>query len=339
MLVCWGAPAAAQTGPSQPFVFDWGGVQLKPGGFFELIGLTRSATTPDTINTHFGAIPLIDTPAESVLSPNHSRLLLRADAPAGPVALTMYLESDFLNPNAGQSPYRWRQYWGAARWGKWELMGGRAWSLLRPNRTGVESDTGLMNTLVVEPAYHVGLVGTRNRQFRLSRAMGDYHAVLAWETAGQFLAKATVDKRFGHVEAAAIAGRGSQRGVSAAATLKVSGRVRFVTQEYWSKAAAYEALGVVPARVNGGSALEGIEVAASRHVDVYSYAGWVYATRSVGNRVVREYTAGGDYRIPAPSIHGAAISPLQVSRMDRGLWTGQSGVMTYAMYRFRYSFN
>jgi hypothetical protein len=316
-----------------------GGIHLKPGAFLELIGLTRTATTPDTISTHFGAIPLGDTSAESLWSARHSRLWLRGDRQAGPVALTFYLESDFLNPNLNQNPYRWRQYWGAARWGNWEISGGKEWSLLRPNRKGVQSETGLMNTLAIEPAYHVGLLGTRDRQFRLTRTIGDYHAVLAWETAGLFLAKAAADKKFGHVEIAALAGRREQRGISVAATLNLTGRVRFVTQEYWSKRAAYQALGVVPAALNGGSALEGVEFSATRHVDLYSYAGWVYADRSGGNRVVREYTAGGDYRIPAPSIHGAALFSLQFSRMDRALWTGQSGALFYAMYRFRFTFN
>jgi hypothetical protein len=103
----------------------------------------------------------------------------------------------------------------------------------------------MMNTIIVEPAYHVGLVGSRDRQFRLSRELGDYHAVVAWETAGPFLAKAAADKKFGHVELGGILG--GQHAISAAATLKVAPRLRFVTQEYWSRRVDYQALGVVPA--------------------------------------------------------------------------------------------
>src|SRR5581483_3821041 len=145
----------------------------------------------DNVYTHFGAIPLTDTPGEALLSTAHSRVHLRGDTREGPVQLSGYAESDFLNPIPGQTPYRWRQYWGAVQWGNWEVLGGKAWSMLRPNRVGVASDTGLMNTLVLEPSYHIGIVGSRNRQFRLSRKIGDYHAVLGWETAGNFLFKAT----------------------------------------------------------------------------------------------------------------------------------------------------
>lgn len=332
--------ASSQTVDAQPYVAGIGSLHIRPGGFLELIGLSRTATTADTINTRFGDIPVGDTPGESLWSPNHSRLWTRADTTEGPVNLTVYLESDFLNPHANQNPYRWRQYWGALRFGNWEISGGREWSLLRPNRVGVQSDTGMMNTIVIEPAYHVGLVGSRNRQFRLTRRMGDYNAVVAWETGGLFLAKAAADKKFGHVEASAIvAGHHGQRGLSAAATLNITSRLRFVTQEYWSRRAAYQALGVVPADRNGGSTIQGFEFSATRRVQLYTYAGWVYAARSGGNRLVREYTGGGDYQVPMPSIRGAALFSLQFSQMDRSLWTGQSGSMFYAMYRFRYTFN
>ena len=53
---------------------------------------------------------------------------------------TIYLESDFMNFTGGQSPYRWRQYWGQAQIGRWEILGGQAWSLLRTNRSGTASD-------------------------------------------------------------------------------------------------------------------------------------------------------------------------------------------------------
>jgi len=330
----------AQSSSVQPVTLDLEGLKLRPGAFLDLIGLTRTATTPDTINTHFGAIPLVDTPDETLWSPRHSRLWLRGDREEGPVTLTFYLESDFLNPNANQNPYRWRQYWGAVRWGKWEVSGGREWNLLRPNRIGVQSDTGTMNTLVPEPAYHVGLDGTRDRQVRLTRNFGDYNAVFAWQTNGLFLGRVAADKKFGHVELDSIlAGHHGQHGVSASAYLNVSKRVRYETQAYWSKRAGYQALGVVPANVDGGNLLQGVEFFVSPRVDLYGYAGWAYAERSGGNRVVREYTAGGDYRVPITGLHGAALFSLELSRMDRALWTNQSGAMFYAMYRFRYTFN
>jgi hypothetical protein len=301
--------------------------------------MDRTATTPDPIHTRFGLIPLGETPGELLVSPGHSRLQLRADSADIPVHLTGYIENDFLATTRGGTPFRWRQMWGAARWRGWELMAGKAWSLLRPNRAGITSDGGLMNTLVIEPAYHVGLVGSRIRQVRLARQFGDYHAVVSWEANGDFVAKVTADKSFAHLELAGMTGRHDQRGVSAAAVVRVHGPLRFVTQQYWSKRAAALALGVVPAGVNGGSSLEGIEIAAGRHVDLYAYAGWVWASRSDGNRVVGEYTAGGNYRVPVPSLHGIAQLGLQFSQIDRELWSGSRGRMNCLLTQFRYSFN
>ena len=115
LLALWIAAAAAQG--TQPLLIEIGGVKLRPGGFIDLLGMQRSATTADNIYTHFGAIPLQDTPGETLLSVNHSRLQLRADTQEGAVQLTGYLESDFQSPTRGNTSYRWRQYWAAARWG------------------------------------------------------------------------------------------------------------------------------------------------------------------------------------------------------------------------------
>jgi hypothetical protein len=338
LLTFWIVSAEAQSTPP-PLLFEIGGVKLRPGGFFELMAVGRSATTADNIYTHFGAIPLTNTRGETLTSINHSRLQLRGETEEGPILLTGYLESDFLSPVRGGTPYRWRQYWGAVRWRGWEILAGRAWSLLRPNRVGIASDTGVMNTLVIEPAYHVGIVGSRNRQIRLARTIGDYHAVFAWETLGNFLFKGTVDKKFGHIELVGLHGRHSRRGISAAATLNLVGPVRFITQEFWSKGAASQTLGVVLGDIDGGSALEGFEIAATPRLNFYTYAGWVYASRSPGNRVVREYTVGGDHRTPTPPLHGVLSFGLQLSRIDRALWTPQSGVMYYALAELRFTFN
>ncbi|MEO8596754.1 MAG: hypothetical protein ABI759_25775 [Candidatus Solibacter sp.] len=66
----------------------------------------RSSTTPDTVSTHFGTIPLADNAAQSLESVSHSRLMLKGEFGEGPVLFSGYLESDFLNPNRNQSPYR-----------------------------------------------------------------------------------------------------------------------------------------------------------------------------------------------------------------------------------------
>jgi hypothetical protein len=324
---------------TKPFAIDLGTLRLTPGGFLDAIAMSRSQTTADSISTQFGNDPLSATPAESLWSLRNSRLDLKSEYQSKGVRLTGYLESDFLNFTPGESDWRWRQYWVDAQYGNWGVLAGQAWSLLRPNRRGIDSDTALMNTDVIDPGYHVGLLGFRVRQFRLARTLGDYTAVFAWETSGNFLVKGVVDKRWGHVETAAFTGRGGRNGVDAAAVLNLGRRLDFVTQEYWSKGAASEALGVVPAGVNGISAIEGLEFHPTDRIEIYSYGGLVYGSRSGGNRLVREWTLGGDYRLAVPSLWGSVLVSLQFSQTDRFVWTGRSGAMVYAMYRVRYEFN
>jgi hypothetical protein len=340
VVVCFATACCAQeTKPPKPLTVGIGSLTLRPTGFLDAIGMSRSATTADSVWTHFGSIPLAATPGQSFVSLRHSRLLLKGDLPWNGLKLSGYLESDFLNITAGQSAWRWRQYWGQVQLGKWEILGGQAWSLLRPNRKGIASDKDLMSTDVIDPGYHVGLLGLRRRQFRLARALGDYKAVFAWETQGNFLAKATVDKRFGHAELTAFTGHRGRKGVTVAGVFNVSQRLKLVTQEYWSKRAAFEAMGVVPTGPNGMAAIQGVEYRPCARLELYSYGGLVYASRTAGNRLVREWTAGADYRIGIPSIWGNVLLSVQYSQMDRSLWTGRSGAMNYLMYRARYTFN
>jgi hypothetical protein len=318
-----------------------GALTLRPTAFLDAIGESRSSTTPDSISTKFGNIPLSDTPGESLASVRHSRLMLKGELPAGPVKLSVWLESDFMNFTAGQSPYRWRQYWGQAQIGKWEIMGGLAWSLLRPNRFGTATDTGIMNTDVVEPAFHVGLLGFRVRQVRVARSMGIYKAVVAWEGVGNFLTKIVRDKDKQHLELGGFTGRFGRRGVTASAVLSVAPRIRLVTQQYWSKRAAYQAIGGVPEGVNGVSTLDGAEVQVTKTLEVYSYAGLVYGARAAtsGNRLVREWTAGVNRKVALPSLRSGLLMSFQYSHLGRAVWNGKEGVMDYLMYRVRYTFN
>ena len=337
-----GLPAAGlaqDASRREPIAIHIGGATLRPGGFLDVIGMSRSASTADSISTHFGSIPLSGTPGQSIFSGRNSRIQLNGDYQIGEVKLSGYFESDFLNTTPRQSDYRWRQYWGRARWGKWEILGGQAWSLLRPNRKGFDSDHDLMNTAVIDAAYHVGLLGVRRRQFRLGRSFGDYKAVFAWETQGNFLTRVTADKRFGHLEATAFTGHRGRRGATIAAYVNLAPRVRFATQESWLKRSAFEALGVVGAGPNGLAALQGLEVRATKRLELFSYAGLVYASHSTGNRLVREWTVGFDHRTPVPRIWGAVLLSLQYSKTDRYAWTGRTGEMTFVMYRARYTFN
>jgi len=340
LLVCFAAACGAQEpGAGRRFSVNLGGLTITPGGLLNLNGESRSAATINSVATSFGNIPLTAEAGQSLITMRDSRLDLKGQIPVGNVQFDAYLESDFMNFTAGQSPWRWRQYWGQARAGKWEILGGQAWSLLRPNRKGISSDQGLMHTDVIDPAYQVGLLGSRVRQVRLARTLGDYMAVFAWESRGNWVAKATVDKKRGHAELAALIGHGERRGVMAAGVVNLSERLQFVTQEYWSKRAASEALGVVPAGINGEATIQGLEFHPAKAFEIYSYGGLVCAARSPGNRLVREWTVGGDYRLAIPSMLGNLHFSLQFSQMDRLVWTGQSGAMTFVMCRVRYAFN
>jgi hypothetical protein len=151
------------------------------------------------------------------------------------------------------------------------ILGGQVWSLLRPNRKRTSSDTDLMHTDVIDPAYHVGLLGSRVRQLRMARTLGDYKAVFAWESPGNFAAKATVDKKRWQAELAALIGHGERKGLMAAGVVNLSQRLQLVTQEYRSKRAASEALGVVPAEVNGAATIQGLEFHPVKAFEIYSY--------------------------------------------------------------------
>ncbi len=324
---------------AQQIVFETVGLKAHPYGFLDAIGMSRSATTPDSVSTRFGRIPLVETPAETIASVAHSRLNLRSDYSCGEFILSGYLESDFMNPNANQGSFRWRQYWGQVKYGKWELLGGRAWSMLRPNRVGIASETNMMNTDVVDPAYHVGVVGARNRQIRLKRDLGSYSAAFAWETLGNFVAKVACDRPRSHLDFAGYLGHRGQRGVSLAGTWRVTSRARLVWQEYWSRRGAYQALAVVPPGVNGGSTIEGVEAQVTKAWELYAYGGLVYAARSPGNRVVRQWSLGFNRRVPVPSWRGSLLLSAQFSMLDRAVWDDGAGEMTFLMYRFRYTFN
>ena len=342
LLTLSAALLSAADAPPLPLLVHIGGLTLQPTAFFDAIGMSRSATTPDSVLTHFGSIPLAATPGESLWTERHSRLMLHTSLRIRSITFLTYLESDFMNFTAGQSPYHWRQYWGAAQYGQWEILGGQAWSLLRPNRSGTISDRDTMNTDVVDPAYHVGLIGSRVRQIRLSRSLPrNYQATMAWESDGNILGKVVRDLERTHLEISALAGRFGRRAASASAVATVAPHIRLVAQQYWSKRAAQYTMGVAPVGVNGMATLEGVESQLTRRLEAFAYAGLVYAAHGVasGNRLVRQWSVGVNQKWTVPSLYGSFLASLQYSHLDRAIWSGRTGQMDYLMYRFRYTFN
>lgn len=291
----------------------------------------RSATTGDNINTRFGRIPLQDTPSEVLLSAGHSRIQVCAQARN----LSVYVETDFLNV-PGKEPFRFRQYWSEYRIGKWRFLGGKAWSLLRPNRVGIDSEGGLMNTLVVEPGYHVGLGGLRNRQVRIAREDGNWSMAVSYEAANSFVAKLAHDSRRLHLEGAGLIGL-DRRAASLAAVIHAPRNIDIITQQVISHGAGPELLDTLPSNVNTYSTIQGLEMRVSPTMQLFAYGGIVYGGRSPGNRTVREWTAGFSRRLFEQQPWGAATLSAQLSQVDRSTWQGGKGGMNYVQISFRYS--
>jgi hypothetical protein len=323
-----------------PVVPGWrhGDFSLYPSGFLDVIGMTRSATTADSVSTHFGSIPLEPTSAETVASVAHSRVALHSGYGKDATArFSTYLEADFLNPVADAAPFRWRQYWASFRWSHWEVLGGKGWSLMRMNRAGLLSDRDMMNTDVVDPAYHTGLVGTRRRQVRLAWHGARNAAALTWENNGDFAGKWSADPKWGHFEAVGLSGHRGRRAAQVSALVKVHGGLSLIGQQYVARHALNEALGVVADGVSGFSTLEGCEWRINRHWEWYNYGGAVRSTHSSGNRWVGQYTSGVNWFWPSASMHGLVTLSLQYSYLDRATWDGRSGQMHFVMYRLRFT--
>ena len=316
-----------------------GRVKITPEAFVDLIAEWRSATTSDSVWTGFGRIPLDRSDPEMLGSLEHSRGMVHIDLPVGPMTITTYLEQDFMRSPDG-TPFRWRQYWGRVKLGRWEVLGGKAWSLLRPHRVGMAPERELMNTDVVEPNYHVGLVGQRRQQVRLTYSTHTWSTALAWEsTTGFWLGKYGRDFKNMHLEIAAFIGREQAGGVSAAQVARVLPKLRVVGQQFVSKHALTEALGIVPPGVTGASNLFGAEAPLTPMLELFGYYGLVYGCRNDGNRLTSQYSVGFHQRVMARPRSAAAFTiSLQYSQVKRAVWSGAAGSMEYVQTRLRYTF-
>ena len=310
--------------------------KINPSGFFEADGMWRGATTGDTISTKFGAIPLRATEDEWLGSMAHSRAMVKGTVDFGEFKLVGYGESDFL-VKQGIAPFRWRQYWGQIEVGRWRLLGGQTWSLLRPNRKGILPDTELMNTHVPEPNYHVGLAGLRKKQLRLIRDFDNgYVAAVEYESQGRVLAKVAKDSKWGHAEVATTVGREGHRGASLGGVVKLGSRVNWVSQALWSRGAGPDMLGLIPDLVHAHSTVQGAEVRVTKHSEIFGYCGIVYGGRSLSNRVVREWTVGTVSKLYSDPRSGTLSFTTQYSQMDRAPWLGGHGSMNQMILSMRF---
>jgi len=311
--------------------FQAGPLTVAPSGFLEAIGVVRSQETADEASTRFGAIPLTPGSYQSLLSVYHSRVAAKATLGRW----SGYFESDF-DDRPPANPFRVRLFFGSVRVGNWELAGGQQWSLLRPNRRGVNSEGDLMNTRVVDAAYHVGLVGDRNAQARGVRRMGNWRLAMSFEGGKDGVVKLVHDSPRLHWEVAGLAGGAGRRGVMAAAVWRLHPNLDAVTQQFYARSGGVYALDTAPAGVPAASSLGGLEMRRGSW-RAYGYGGLVYAARSEGNRRVTQWTAGLSREL-GRNVVGRITMGVQVSRIGRSLWEGPHGRQNLIMLNVRQFF-
>jgi hypothetical protein len=190
-----------QKEPKSPLFFRIGSAEFSPGGFLDFAAYYRTTNDGAGIATGFGAIPYNNQLPQGRLSETHfsaqySRLSLKVDAPLPKsTKLTAYVESDFLGfqpanayITANSDSLRLRVYWADVKHGKWEVLGGQAWSLITPNRVGLSPMTSdIFYTLNEDPNFQVGLIWARQPQFRVVYHPSEHWAVgLSLENPQQF---------------------------------------------------------------------------------------------------------------------------------------------------------
>jgi hypothetical protein len=339
IAVSLGFPVSYASDPSTdqtpaPLTLHVGPVTLRPLGFVDIIGATRSATTHDDISTRFGSFPLAGGTEESVVSPHNSRAAISGEIHLGTGILMGYLETDFLN-RPPQQPYRFRQYFGQYSIGGWDFSAGQEWSLLRPDRAGISSIYSMLHTRVVDAGYHVGLLGYRDRQVRVVRHLGDWQVAASFENGHDFLPKIAHDSRRLHWELIGVAGAAGHHGASASAVVHATRKVDLVTQQSWVRNGGKDALNAEPSDVSTAATLEGVEAKLTQRLQVYGYAGLVYGGRSAGNRQVHEWTLGFTHPVERDRL-GPSFLDVQFSQLDRALWSGSHGAMRFAMVSYRH---
>jgi cell division septum initiation protein DivIVA len=161
-----------------PLSFKIGAAEFTPGGFVDFENVFRSTNTGNIASTNFGNIPFSNGTTghltEFRITGQYSRLSLKTHAIFGANDVTGYIEGDFNGNDAqnvfvGTNPHtaRLRLYWLDLKRGKWEFLGGSAWGLMTPNRTGLSPNpSDLALTLSEDANIHVGINHTRAGTFR-----------------------------------------------------------------------------------------------------------------------------------------------------------------------------
>jgi hypothetical protein len=189
------APAVIQKDfdgkPFSPLSFHIGGADFTPGGFIDLSSVWRSTNVGSGVATAFHAIPANNSIAgrqsETRFSMQNTRLTLKAtERPLKDVLATGYIEMDFSGalPASGYVTgnglsFRIRQAYINLKMGKWEILGGQAWSVITPNRTGTSpAPADVFIGVGQDSSYLAGLVFVRQSQIRAT-----YHINPSWTLA------------------------------------------------------------------------------------------------------------------------------------------------------------
>jgi len=183
------ASADDQAEKPSPLSVKIGSAKFTPGGFLDMATFFRSTDLGSGIATAFGGIPFNNQLPQAALtetrfSSQYSRLSLKVDADlTKSTSITAYIESDFLGfqpanafQTANSDSPRLRLFFGDVKHGKWEFLGGQAWSLLTPNRVGLSPmPADIFTTLNEDPNFQVGLIWARQPQVRVV-----YHPTSHW---------------------------------------------------------------------------------------------------------------------------------------------------------------
>jgi hypothetical protein len=177
-----------------------GDAVLTPGGFVDFENIFRTTNTQSNIATNFAGIPFSNTAqgrtTEFRTTAQFSRLSVKVEDNFKGVDIIGYVEGDFSGnsaPGVYQSvnglTNRLRLYFGYAKRGKWEILGGQTWSWLTPNRTGIGPiPSDLAVTYNEDQNLGVGVPYTRAAEFRVAYHLNDHWAMgVGIENSNQFI--------------------------------------------------------------------------------------------------------------------------------------------------------
>jgi len=177
-----------------------GDAVLTPGGFVDFENIFRTTNTQSNIATNFAGIPFGNTAAGRVTelrtTAQFSRLSVKVEDHFRGNDIIGYVEGDFSGnsaPGAYQSvnglTNRLRLYFGYAKRGKWEFLGGQTWSWLTPNRDGIgPMPSDLAVTYNEDQNLGVGVPYTRAAEFRVAYHVNEHWAIGAGiENSNQYI--------------------------------------------------------------------------------------------------------------------------------------------------------